>query len=173
MAYLHISAVTGAVLTAPVFILQAGLFIWPALREREKGSARFALIALPSLFLLGSAVAYKFFAPAVLNFFLSFGGEEVKALWGFREYLSLLGGLMLAIGLALQAPLILTALFALGVVSPRQVASMRPLAALLIFFAAGVLTPPDVTSQVMLGVPLYLLFEAALFVGRAVWREKD
>jgi sec-independent protein translocase protein TatC len=173
MTYLHISAMTGAVLTTPFFILQAGLFIWPALKESEKVYARFALIAFPSLFLLGSAVAYKFFAPVVLSFFLSFGGEEVKALWSFREYLSLLAGLMLAVGLTLQMPPILTVLFALGVVSPRKAASMRPHIALLIFFAAGVLTPPDVASQIMLGVPLYLLFEAALFAGRVITREKD
>jgi sec-independent protein translocase protein TatC len=149
------------------------MFIWPGLKGRERTCARFALVAVPALFAAGSAVAYRFFAPAVLNFFLSFGsGDGVEALWSFKEYLSLLAGLMLAVGIALQMPLVMLALFALGIASPRKVASARPYIVLLIFLLAAILTPPDVTSQVMLGAPLYLLFEATLFAGKIIRRAK-
>jgi sec-independent protein translocase protein TatC len=171
MAHLRISALAGAVLTAPFCVTQAGLFIWPGLEGRERMAARFVLFGVPSLFLAGSVAAYKFFAPAVLRFFLSFGsGDGVEAMWGFGEYLSLLAGLMFGAGAALQMPLILLALFALGVANPRKVASARPYVAVLIFFAAAILTPPDVTSQVMLGVPLYLLFEMTVAVGMVMGR---
>jgi sec-independent protein translocase protein TatC len=104
-----------------------------------------------------------------MKFFLSFaGGDGVEPLWGFRQYLSLLSCLMLSSGLLLQMPLVLLVLFALGIVTPRAVARFRAQAVLLIFFAAAVCTPPDVTSQVMLGVPLYLLFEATLLVGALI-----
>ncbi|MDR1966076.1 MAG: twin-arginine translocase subunit TatC [Synergistaceae bacterium] len=173
MAYLHMSAITGIAVTTPFFVLQAGLFVWPALKGSERAYARFALLAVPSLFLAGSAIAYKFFAPVALEFFLSFGGGDgVEALWGFGEYLALLSGLMLAVGVMLQLPLFMLAMFALGVTSPERAASARPYVVLLIFFLAGVMTPPDVTSQIMLGVPLYLLFEATLFAGSVISKNR-
>jgi sec-independent protein translocase protein TatC len=173
MAHLHISAAAGAVFASPFLFLQTGMFIWPGLKGRERTCARIALIAVPALFAAGSALAYRFFAPAVLNFFLSFGsGDGVEALWGFKEYLSLLFSLMLAVGITLQMPLVMLALFALGAASPQKAASARPYAVLLIFLLAAILTPPDVTSQVMLGVPLYLLFEITLFAGKIIRRAK-
>jgi sec-independent protein translocase protein TatC len=169
MAHLHISVFSGMVATVPFFVLQAGLFVWPALRQNERRYAAAALFVAPALFFAGAAAAYSFFAPTALGFFLSFGaGDGVEALWSLREYLSLLSGLMIATGAMLQMPLVLLVLFALGVVSPKKAASKRPAAILLIFLAAAVLTPPDVTSQVMLGVPLYLLFELTLFVGTII-----
>jgi sec-independent protein translocase protein TatC len=172
MAHLHIAVVAGAAATTPFFALQAALFVWPGLMGRERSFARFILLAVPSLFIAGSVAAYKFLAPVAMRFFLSFAsGDGVGALWGFREYLSLLAGLMFAAGVSLQAPVIMLALFALGVTSPERVASARPYMILLIFFLAAVLTPPDITSQIMLGVPLYLLFEATLLVGWIVGKK--
>jgi sec-independent protein translocase protein TatC len=173
MAHLHISVVAGAALAAPFFLLQTGMFIWPGLKGRERMCARFALAVVPILFAAGSAAAYMFFAPAVLGFFLSFGsGDGVVALWGLGEYLSLLAGLMLAAGIMLQMPLFLLALFALGVTSPQKAASARPYVILLIFLVSAILTPPDVTSQVMLGVPIYLLFELTLIAGKIMGVKK-
>jgi len=173
MAHLHISAVAGAAVTAPFAVLQAGLFVWPGLRDRERVFARFVLFAVPALFMAGAVASYKFFAPAVLRFFLSFGnGDGVAALWSFKEYLSLLASLAFAAGASLQMPLILLALFALGVADPAKVASARPCMIVIIFLVAAILTPPDVTSQVMLGVPLYLLFELTILAGSLMRRKK-
>ena len=113
-------------------------------------------------------------APIVFGFFLSFGaGDGVGALWSLGEYLALLFELMIATGVLLQLPLALLALIAAGVVSADRVARYRPYIILFIFFLAGVLTPPDVVSQVMMGVPLYLLFEGVLFLGRLLNRTKQ
>jgi sec-independent protein translocase protein TatC len=173
MAHLNIAVMTGVVLSAPFFILQAGVFIWPALLAGERRYVVFSLLAVPFLFLVGAAAAYSFFAPVVLGFFLSFGaGDGVEAMWGLGQYLSLLAGMMLATGLLLQMPLLLLALFALGVTTPQKIASLRPYIVFLIFLLAGILTPPDVTSQIMLGAALYLLFELTLIIGRSYWRGK-
>jgi sec-independent protein translocase protein TatC len=167
MAYLHLSLWTGALISAPFGLLQIGLFLWPALRGRERGFTLAALIAVPALFIAGAAAAYRFLSPVVLGFFLRFGvSDKIQPLWGFREYLSLLYALMLAFGLLLQTPLLLLFAFATGIITPRQAARARPHIILLIFFVAAVCTPPDVVSQVALGAPLYLLFELSLFVGR-------
>jgi len=167
MAHLHLSAWTGAIFSAPFFCLQAGLFLWPGLRGNEYRYALSVLLVVPVLFLLGAGLCYRFMAPIVFKFFLSFGdGDGVESLWNLREYLALLFDIMIASGLLLQLPLALLALIAAGIVSAERVAHYRHHIVLLIFFLAAVFTPPDVVSQIMLAVPLYLLFEGALWLGR-------
>jgi sec-independent protein translocase protein TatC len=167
MTYLHLSFWTGIVCTLPFFCLQTAFFIWPGLRGKEKRYACITLFIVPVLFILGAALCYHFLAPIAINFFLFFAeGDGMIPLWGFRQYLSLLFGLMLAGGLLLQGPFALLVLMATGLVSYKSVARFRPHIILLIFLLAALLTPPDVISQIMLGVPLYLLFEGTLFLGR-------
>ncbi|MDR1873746.1 MAG: twin-arginine translocase subunit TatC, partial [Synergistaceae bacterium] len=145
MAYLSLSVWTGVLFATPFFCLQTALFLWPGLRGTEHRYAAGALFAVPTLFLLGAALCYRFLAPPVFGFFLSFGLEDgIGALWGLREYLGLLFDLMLASGLLLQMPLALLLLIVAGVVSPGRVARYRPHIVLAIFFLAAVLTPPDV-----------------------------
>lgn len=169
LAHLNLSMLAGLAFSLPFCILQAGLFVWPALTGREKRYAAVALTVVPLLFLAGCAAAYTAFAPFVMRFFLSFAQSDgVEQLWGFRQYLSLLSGLMLAMGLLLQMPFALLALFALGLLSPRRIAPLRPYIVLLIFLAAAFCTPPDVASQLALGIPLYLLFELTLLIGRFI-----
>ncbi|MDR2523909.1 MAG: twin-arginine translocase subunit TatC [Synergistaceae bacterium] len=166
MAHLHLAAWTGAIFAAPFFCVQAAFFLWPGLRGKEFRYVGAVLFAVPALFFIGAAACYRLLAPIVFGFFLAFGeGDGVEALWGLKEYLSLLFDLMLAAGLLLQMPLALLALLAAGVIHRDAVARYRPHAILLIFFFAAVLTPPDVVSQIMLGIPLCLLFEAALWLG--------
>ena len=171
MAYLHLSAWTGVVFTAPFLCLQVGLFLWPGLRGNEYRYAAAGLFVIPVLFLLGAGLCYRFMAPLIFGFFLSFAaGDGVESLWSLREYLALLFDIMIASGLLLQFPLALLALITAGIVSPERVAHCRPHIILFIFFLAAVFTPPDVISQIMLGVPLYLLFEGALGLGKILRR---
>jgi sec-independent protein translocase protein TatC len=122
---------------------------------------------VPVLFLLGAGLCYLFLAPVAFNFFLSFAeGDGMIPLWGFRQYLSFLFGLMLAGGLLSQGPLVLLVLMATGLVSYKSAARFRPHIIFLIFLLAALVTPPDVISQILLGIPLYLLFEASLALGR-------
>ncbi|GHV36745.1 sec-independent protein translocase protein TatC [Synergistales bacterium] len=166
MAYLHLSVWTGVLFTLPVLCLEAALFLWPGLRGGEHAFAAAALFAAPALFIFGACLCYRLLAPLVFGFFLFFGADDIAQLWGFREYLSLLFDIMLAAGLLLQAPIILLALMLTGVVTPQGVARRRSYIILGIFTLSAILTPPDVISQVALGVPLYLLFEATLVAGR-------
>lgn len=170
-AYLHLAFWTGALAAAPFCLVQAGLFVWPALRKKERLWTLVSLIIVPVFFFSGAALAYRFLAPAVLRFFLNFGtGDGIAPLWSFKEYLSILYTLMLAAGILLQTPLFLFAAFAAGIVTPAAAARARPAIILGIFLAAALCTPPDVISQIALAVPLYLLFELSLFAGRLVRR---
>jgi sec-independent protein translocase protein TatC len=168
-AYLHLSVWTGAIVSLPFSLLQLAAFMWPALIGNERKCAVSCLAAVPLLFISGGAMAYRFLSPVVLEFFLSFGASDaVSPLWGFKEYLSMLFSLMLASGLLLQAPLVLLLTFALGIATPKQVSRFRPHIIIVLFLVAGICTPPDVISQIALGVPLYLLFELTLLAGRLI-----
>jgi sec-independent protein translocase protein TatC len=173
LAYLNLAVWTGVIFSAPFCLFQIGLFVWPALRGRERRWTLAALLVVPVMFITGSGLAYRFLSPAVVRFFLSFAaGDGIQPLWGFREYLGLLYALMLAAGLLLQAPLMLLLSFVLGITTPKKVARFRRHIIFLIFLASAICTPPDVISQVALGVPLYLLFELTLFIGGFL-RRKD
>jgi sec-independent protein translocase protein TatC len=168
-AYLRLSLWAGGIVSAPFLLLQGLLFVWPGLRGQERGYTAAALFAIPALFTAGAGGAYWFLSPKVLGFFLRFGGADgIQPLWGFKEYLGMLCSLMFAAGLLLQAPLLLLLAFITGITTPEAAGRFRPLWVFLIFLAAAVCTPPDVVSQIALGVPLYLLFELTLCIGRAL-----
>ena len=126
-----------------------------------------AAFATPLLFFAGSAFAYGAIAPLALRFFLSFpGGDNILPLWGFAEYLSFLFTLMVAAGIVFLLPVFLLFLIGAGLVRTRTLSRLRPWIIMAIAIAAAVLTPPDVVSQALLGIPLYLLFEGTLLVGK-------
>jgi sec-independent protein translocase protein TatC len=161
------------VVSSPFMLLQAGLFIWPALRASERRYALAALTVVPTLFVTGAMLSYWLLSPLVMGFFLSFAASDsVQPLWGLREYLALLAGIMTAAGLLLQTPLLLLLAFSLGITTPKQVALARPYIILLIFFLSALCTPPDVISQIAMGVPLYILFELVLWIGGLLGRKK-
>jgi sec-independent protein translocase protein TatC len=167
LAYLHLAVWTGVVFSAPFCLLQIGLFVWPALKKQERRWTLAALAVIPVLFIMGAGMSYRFLSPVVLRFFLHFAAKDgIQALWGFREYLAMLYAMMLAAGLLMETPLLLLFSFAAGFITPKQAARFRPQIVILIFLVAAIVTPPDVISQVALGVPLYLLFELTLFIGR-------
>jgi sec-independent protein translocase protein TatC len=173
IAYMRLSVWTGIIVSLPFLLLQTGLFIWPALRVSERKYALAALTVVPVLFIAGAMMSYWFLSPVVMSFFLSFAASDsVQPLWGLGEYLALLAGIMVAAGLLLQTPLLLLLSFSLGITTPRQVARARPYIILVIFLLAGIFTPPDVISQIAMGVPLYLLFELSLLVGGLLSRKK-
>ncbi|MDR0551672.1 MAG: twin-arginine translocase subunit TatC [Spirochaetaceae bacterium] len=172
-AYLTIAVWTGAIAAAPFCLLQITLFVLPALRGRERRWTLACLTIIPILFFCGAALVYYYLAPVVLRFFVQFGaGDGVAALWSFKEYLSILYALALAAGLLLQTPLLLLAAFALGLISPKAAARARPAIILGIFIVAALCTPPDVVSQAALAVPLCLLFELTLVIGRVFQRRQ-
>jgi sec-independent protein translocase protein TatC len=171
LTYMKLSFWGGVALSAPLALLQAGLFVMPALRKNEIKYLVLAGAVVPVLFIAGAAFAYRIIAPLALRFFLSFGaGDNVLPLWGFGDYASFLFAMLLAAGLLFQAPLLLLLFIACGVVSVSAVARLRPWIILGIALAAALLTPPDVVSQILLGVPLYLLFELTLAIGRLLGR---
>lgn len=154
----------------PVIANQLWAFIAPGLYAREKRAFLPFLIATPVLFSAGAAMAYFLVMPTAFKWFLGFqgdkGGLHLEALPGTGDYLGLVMQFILAFGISFLLPVLLMLLNRAGVVTRDQLISARRYVVVAIFIVAAVATPPDVVSQLMLAVPLLILFEGTLLIMR-------
>lgn len=156
----------------PVIANQLWAFVAPGMYAKEKRAFLPFLLATPVLFLAGSALAYYVVMPTAFHWFLGFqgtpGGVSIEALPNSEDYLGLVMQFILAFGLSFLLPVLLLLLNIAGIVSRAQLVSARRYMIVLAFVIAAVATPPDVISQLMLAVPLVLLFEGSLLAMRFI-----
>ncbi len=161
----------------PVFATQIWRFIAPGLYKNEKNAFLPFLMMTPVFFTLGACLAYFVAIPVALKFLLGFSGTiagvEQEALPGVGNYLSFVTTFIFGFGVSFQLPVLLLLLEKAGIVSREQLANSRRYAIVGSFAIAAVLTPPDVVSQLLLAIPLCLLFEFALFVMWFTQRRKS
>ena len=152
----------------PVIANQIWAFIAPGLYANEKKAFLPFLIATPILFTMGAALAYYVVMPTAFHFFLGFqgsaGGLQLEALPGTGDYLSLVMQFILAFGISFLLPVLLMLLNRAGIVTRAQSVAARRYVIVGIFIIAAVATPPDVISQLLLAIPLILLFEGTLLL---------
>ncbi len=167
---LKVALFGGLVLSFPVIANQLWAFIAPGLYAREKKAFLPFLFATPVLFTAGASLAYFLVMPTAFKFFLGFGGEagglKVQALPGAGEYLSLVMQFIFGFGVTFLLPVLLLLLHRAGIVSRAQMVAARRYVIVGIFVIAAIVTPPDPGSQIILAVPLLLLFEASLLLMR-------
>lgn len=154
----------------PVIANQLWQFIAPGLYRRERRAVLPFLFATPVFFIAGAALAYYVAVPTALHFLLGFqgnvGGIQQEALPGVGNYLSFVMQFMFGFGLAFLMPVLLMLLEAAGIVTRAQLVGGRRYAIVAAFAIAAVLTPPDIGSQLLLAIPLCILYEFTLI---ATW----
>ncbi|MEO9601378.1 twin-arginine translocase subunit TatC [Parasphingorhabdus sp.] len=161
----------------PIISNQLWAFVAPGLYANEKKAFLPFLIATPLLFMAGASLAYYIVMPTAFRFFLGFegqvGGLTQEALPAMGDYLSLVMQFVLAFGVCFQLPVLLLLLNSAGIVTRQQLKSMRRYMVVAAFALAAILTPPDVVSQLMLGIPLILLYEVSLAIMWLTERKKS
>lgn len=163
---LKISALLDCVICSPYIAWNFWQFVLPALYDREKKFIR-SIVALTSLlFIAGVAFCLIVCFPLVVQFGMSFAGDMLQPVFGVSNLVSLALWLSLAFGCMFQFPLVTYALVRAGVVEYETVCSKRPYVVVGILLLAAFLTPPDIVSQLLLGLPTYLLFETGLLAAR-------
>jgi sec-independent protein translocase protein TatC len=165
---LKVAFYAGLFLSVPLLLFQLWKFVAPGLYEHERRYSFPFLIISTVLFLLGAVFAYVVILPIALHFLMSQGGEFWKPSITLSNYLSFCMRLILAAGLIFEFPVLMYFLAKVGIVTPELLIRNRKYAILVAFVIAAILTPPDVFSQVLLAVPLCLLFEVSVFVAKRV-----
>lgn len=157
-------------LSFPIIANQLWAFVAPGLYAKEKKALLPFIVMTPVLFLMGASLAYYVVMPTAFHFFLQFqgssGGLAVEALPSTDAYLTLVMQFILAFGISFLMPVLLMLLNRAGFVSRAQLIGLRRYMIVGAFVLAAVLTPPDVVSQLMLAIPLLLLYEITIL---AIW----
>jgi sec-independent protein translocase protein TatC len=170
--FLKTALISGIILSSPVILYQFWIFIAPGLYNREK-KLLVPILFLSTLFFTGGALfGYFIVFPWGFKFFLSFATDNIRAMPSMREYLSFAAKLLLAFGIVFELPLVITFLAKLGIVSVDFLKKNRKYAILIFFVGSAMLTPPDVVTQIMMAMPLMLLYEISI-LGARVFGKKS
>jgi len=169
--YLKVSFLSGLIVASPIILYQFWMFVAPGLYKNER-RMMVPIVVLSSFFFIGGALfGYFFVFPFGFKFFMGFATDTIRPLPSMKEYFGFSAKLLLAFGLVFELPLVLTFLAKLGIVSVDFLKKNRKYAVLLIFTGAAILTPPDVITQVLMALPLMILYEISI-IGAKVFGKK-
>ncbi|WP_341937304.1 twin-arginine translocase subunit TatC [Marinimicrobium sp. C2-29] len=158
------------ILAAPFILHQIWAFIAPGLYSHEKRLALPLLASSVLLFYGGMAFAYFVVFPLIFGFFTSVGPEGVAVMTDMAKYLDFVLKLFFAFGVAFEIPIATILMIHAGIITPDDMAKKRPYVVVGCFILGMILTPPDIISQTLLALPMWLLFEVGVFFGRMVYR---
>jgi sec-independent protein translocase protein TatC len=171
--YMKVAFFASLFLTAPFTLYQIWKFISPGLYPREKKYVVPFVLTSSLLFIGGILFAYFLALPPAFGFFVEFATDTLRPMFTMREYLSFALKLLLAFGVSFQLPVFIFFMTKLGIVNSRILAKQRRYAILIIFIAAAILTPsPDAFTQIIMAIPLMILYEISVFIAKFVEKKK-
>ena len=172
-SYIKIALVMGLIVSLPFLLNRLWVFVRPGLFDHEKKAIRNALFLGLGLFIVGMIFAYMVVLPMSLRFFAEFQMPEVRSAVGFANYFGYVMGLVFAFGLVFEMPILVVLLVSLGIFKTDFLKKNRKYVLLIVLVVAAVITPPDVVSQILLAIPMMLLFEFGVAMGRRVEKRKE
>ena len=166
MVYFQVAIIGGIILSLPNIFYQVWKFIAPALKSKERKYIVWIVIYSTFSFLVGIVFAYFALLPFTLRFIGHFGSSQIENNFAINEYMSIIIGVMLGCGVIFELPLVSFFLTRIGILKPDYMRKYRKYAIIGILVIAAFLTPPDPVSQIILAVPLVLLYELSIFISK-------
>ncbi|MCD4675319.1 MAG: twin-arginine translocase subunit TatC [Desulfobacula sp.] len=170
--YLKVALLTGIILATPVLFYEFWMFVSPGLYRTEKKYFLPIVFLSVFFFAVGASFGYFIVFPYGFKFFLGFATETIYAMPSMKEYLSFASKMLLAFGFVFELPLVLTFMARMGLVTVPFLKKNRKYALLLFFVGAALITPPDVVTQVMMALPLMILYEISIIGARIFGKKK-
>ena len=163
--YVKVIILSGLVIASPVILYEFWSFVLPAFTQRTRQIVYGIVAASMVLFFIGTIFSYLFILPIGLKFFLGFDSMQVQSLLSMESYVDFVFMIVLPFGLIFEIPLVLVLLAQLDVLSSKKLYAWRKYVFFGAFVLAGIVTPPDVVSQILMALPMLLLYElSALFI---------
>ena len=162
---LKTSLLIGIVATLPLLFWLVWSFVSPGLNVSERHLGLWTVTAGTVFFLAGASFAF-FLLRFLLAFLLRFTPDGVRPMWHIRQYMDFAFRILIAFGVLFELPVVIVLLVSLGLVQTRTLRKARPYAVVAAFLVSAILTPPDIFSQIILAVPLIVLYELGLLAGR-------
>ena len=164
MTKLEIALVGGIILGLPVIIYQAWQFIAPGLIKNEKKFLPIVIISTILCFLIGGVFAYVIIIPFALQFFMDLAPMDIENNIALDFYIGFLLRIIIVFGVVFELPIISIILTKMGLLTPQFMRKYRRYALVLAFVLGAILTPPDPSTQIMLAIPIILLYEVSIYL---------
>ncbi len=176
LTYLKVALLASVFIASPYLFYQLWKFVAPGLYKREKRMVFPFVLFSTVLFLSGAVFCYLAVLPWACKFFLAYGADpetSIRPMLTISEYLAFSTRLLLAFGLVFELPLAMMFVGRAGLIRHQKLRKLRPIALVLAFVGASLITPPDVVTQIALGLPLMLLYELGIWLVRWVEPKED
>ncbi|MGC9457922.1 MAG: twin-arginine translocase subunit TatC [Halothiobacillaceae bacterium] len=170
---LKLAGFTALFVSVPYLLYQLWAFVAPGLYKNERQLILPLVLSSTALFYIGAAFAYFAVFPVVFGFLASTTPEGVAMMTDINEYLGFVITLFFAFGLAFEVPVATVLLVIVGAVTPEQLAEKRRYAILIAFIIGAILTPPDILSQFMMAIPVWMLYELGILISRVIVRRRE
>jgi sec-independent protein translocase protein TatC len=172
--HIYISLVAGLIIASPYVFYELWRFIKPALREEELRYSSIAITIVSLLFIIGILFSYFLIVPLTINFLGNYQvSEMVKNQISLSSYISTVVGVILSVGIVFELPALAWVLSRLGIITDKWMRKYRKVMIVVIFIVAAIITPPDMFSQILVAVPLLILYEISIYVAAIATKKRE
>jgi sec-independent protein translocase protein TatC len=173
ISQIRIAFLGGVIVASPLIIMQIWMFVKPGLIVKEKRYLLLSLLVGAMFFVSGIAFAYMVILPMTLKFLAGFEMDRISSFISFSSYLSFATNMLLSFGLVFELPIVMLLLSLFGILKVKTVVKFRKHILIIILTVAAFLTPPDVVSQLLMAVPMLILFEIGILFARVAEKSRN
>ena len=173
-AHLWTSILAGFIVSFPYVLYEIWKFISPGLNQNERNNARGFILIASALFFIGVLFGYYIITPLSINFLGNYTvSSEVFNDFDLASYIGLLRASVLSSGLIFELPIIIYFFTKIGIVSPVFLKKNRKFALVILLSLSAIITPPDIASQIIVCIPLFILYEVSIVISRIVYKKQE